>query len=180
MLNSREIEALDQAGLSPELRDEVVAQAQGQIWVRFYRLFAYPWWLFGLAALALLVNTQTRDVISPGLLMTGMIPVPLVLVMLLATTLSWSPNPAVRFRNRLVRLSINATWRWGGHKARLDLEELAAYLDGAENAEAGLVVLDPYRRKRRYYHTTVAMGLGLFAITIAFFTIGLPLMLGLG
>ncbi len=179
MLTKREIEALDQAGLSSELRDEMVAQAQGQIWVRFYRLFVSPWWLFGLAALALLVNTQTRDSISPGLLMTGMITVPLLLVMSLAMVLSWSSDPAVQFRNRLIRLSINATKRWGGDKAQLDLAELAEYVEGAENAAAAGVVIAPYLRKQRYDHTTYAMGLGLIAIVIVFFTIGLPLLLGL-
>jgi hypothetical protein len=180
MLTHREIDALDRSGLSPELRDEVVAQARGQVWVRLYRLFGNPWWLLGLAALALLVNTQTWAAISPGLLMTGMITVPLLLVMLLAMTLSWSSDPAVRFRNRLIRLSINATQLWGGDKAQLDLAELAEYVEGAENAAAAVVVMAPYRQKRRLYHTTFAMGLSLFAVTIIFFTIGLPLMLGLG
>lgn len=178
MLRPREIEALDQAGLTPALRDEVVAQAQGQLWVRFYRLFANPWWLFIMAALALLVNTQTRDVISPGLLTTGMITVPLVLVMLLAMVLSWSSDPAVQFRNLLIRLSMNATKRWGGDKAQLDLAELAKYVEGAETVAAAGVVVAPYLRKRRYDHTRFAMGLGLISIAIIFFTIGLPLMLG--
>lgn len=180
MLTKREIEALDQAGLSPELRDEVMAQAQGQLWVRLYRLFESPWWLLGLAALALLVNTQTRGVIHPGLLMAGMIAVPLVLFMLLAMALSWSSDPVVQFRNRLIRLSINASKRWGGDKARLDLAELAEHAQGAETAAEAVVVMAPYRQKRRVYHTTFAMGLSLFAVTIIFFTIGLPLMLGLG
>lgn len=178
MLTQREIEALDQAGLTPELRDEVIVQAQGQIWVRVYRLFASPWWLFGLAALALLVNTQTRDVFHPGLLMAGTITMPLVLVMLLAMVLSWSSDPAVQFRNRLIRLSINATKRWGGDKAQLDLAELAEYVEGAENVAAAGVVIAPYLHKRRYYQTTYAMGVGLIAIVIVFFTIGLPMLLG--
>jgi hypothetical protein len=180
MLNPSEIEALEQAGLTPALRDELVRQSEGSAWLGIYRVFSAPWWIIGLAALALLVNTQTRDLIHPGLLMAGMITVPMVLVSAFLLLASWSPDPAVRLRHRLIALSIHTARHWAGAKARLDLEELAAYLDGAENAEAALVVLDPYRRKRRYYHTTVAMGLGLFAITIAFFIIGLPMMLGLG
>lgn len=180
MLTRREIEALDQAGLSPELRDEVVAQAQGQLWVRLYRLFVSPWWPLGLGALAILVNTQIWDATHPGLLMAGMITAPLFFVMLLAMTLSWSSDPAIRFSNRLIRLSINATKQWSGDKAQLDLAELAEHAQGAETAAAAVVLMAPYRQKRRLYHTTFAMGLSLFALTIILFTIGLPLMLGLG
>ena len=178
MLKPPEIEAIDQAGMTPALRDELVRQSDGSLWLAVYRVFSAPWWITGLAALALLVNIQTRDLIHPGLLMAGMITVPMALVSGFLMLASWSPDPAVRLRHRLVALSIHTARGWAGAKARLDLEELAQYLDGVENAETALVVLAPYRRKRRYYRATVAMGLGLFAITIGFFTMGLPLMLG--
>ena len=180
MLAQREIEALDQAGLSPELRDEVVAQAEGAGWVGLYRAFLSPWWMLCMVGLALTVGLFTRDVIHPFWLVIAFVSVPAMVLGLALQALFGSQQPEVRFRNRLIRLSLNASRRWGGDKAQLDLAELADYVEGAENAAAALAVMGPYRRKQRLYQSTFVMGLGLVVITIAFLTIGLPLMLGLG
>lgn len=179
MLIRREITALERAGLNPDLREEIAAQAEGSAWVRVYRWYLAPWWVLALATLAVVSSTFMQDIVHPLWFVMAVILAPMAVMELGLRAVTWSPDPAVRFRNRLITLSINASRRWGGDKAQLDLAELADFVEGADNASTAVVLLTPYQQKRRLYHTTYMMGLSLFVLTIAFFIVGLPLLLGL-